>query len=228
MDNKRIGELIRKKRKELHLTQAQLAHQLYVSTNAVSKWELGKNAIDQQNLELISKVLNIPISAFIDNEPEIPASDNQLSSPDSDCAQPIPEIDDSSPGDRDILPKEVKERKPGRRKIYLLFSVTGIVLAAAVIIVCLIFQSSKHSFVIQEEYFDTYEGQKACFLIADYKGKFTVDIMNEYSETIKGNYFDYFADVDIIIVLFYRDSLKEKIWSEDTADAISYLLPYTP
>lgn len=37
MDNNRIGELIKKKRKEMGWTQAQLAERLFVSTNAVSK-----------------------------------------------------------------------------------------------------------------------------------------------------------------------------------------------
>ena len=40
MDNVSLGELIRKKRKEKQMTQGELASLLYVSTNAISKWEL--------------------------------------------------------------------------------------------------------------------------------------------------------------------------------------------
>lgn len=36
-----IGEVIREKRKELELTQEQVAHRLGVSAPAVNKWERG-------------------------------------------------------------------------------------------------------------------------------------------------------------------------------------------
>ena len=41
MDNIRTGALIRRLRRELGLTQLQLAGQLGVSNKAVSKWERG-------------------------------------------------------------------------------------------------------------------------------------------------------------------------------------------
>ena len=41
MDAYKIGKLIAKKRKELHLTQQALADQLSVTNKAISKWERG-------------------------------------------------------------------------------------------------------------------------------------------------------------------------------------------
>ena len=41
MDNRKVGELIRRLRKESHMTQQQLAEKLHVSDKAVSKWERG-------------------------------------------------------------------------------------------------------------------------------------------------------------------------------------------
>ena len=41
MDQTGIGELIRKLRTDMGLTQKQLAEQLHVSDKAVSKWECG-------------------------------------------------------------------------------------------------------------------------------------------------------------------------------------------
>ena len=41
MDNTKVGELIRRLRKESHMTQQQLAEKLHVSDKAVSKWERG-------------------------------------------------------------------------------------------------------------------------------------------------------------------------------------------
>ena len=236
MDNNRIGELIKKKRKEMGWTQAQLAERLFVSTNAVSKWELGKNAIDMEKLKDISQLLNIPMPMLVGETPEAPESDSQPSdsnagcpqpNPDSNagCPQPNPEADTGPPGEQDIIPQEGNDLKPGRRPPFFLFAGIGTVLAAAVVAVCLICLSGKHSFEIQNEYFDTYEGQKACFLIADYKGKLTADILIEYSEIIEENYSDYFTDVEIIVILFYRDSRQQEFLSEETADAISYLFP---
>ena len=213
MDNNRIGELIKKKRKEMGWTQAQLAERLFVSTNAVSKWELGKNAIDMEKLKDISQLLNIPMPVLVGEDPN------------AGCPQPNPEADTGPPGEQDIIPQEGNDLKPGRRPPFFLFAGIGTVLAAAVVAVCLICLSGKHSFEIQNEYFDTYEGQKACFLIADYKGKLTADILDEYSEVIRESYSDYFTDVEVIVILFYRDSRQQEFLSEETADAIVYLLP---
>ena len=44
MDQVKIGELIRKLRTELGLTQRQLAEKINVSDKAVSKWECGTAA----------------------------------------------------------------------------------------------------------------------------------------------------------------------------------------
>ncbi len=225
MDNKRLGELIKKKRKEMHWTQAQLAERLYVSTNAVSKWELGKNAIDMERLKDISQLLNIPMPVLVGETPEAPESDRQPSASNTGCPQPNLEADTGPPGEQDIIPQEGNDLKPGRRPPFFLFAGIGTVLAAAVVAVCLICLSGKHSFEIQNEYFDTYEGQKACFLIADCKGKLTADILNEYSQNIRESYSDYFTDVKVIIILYYRDSLQEEFLSEDTADAVLYLFP---
>lgn len=41
MDVKKTGQLIAERRKELGLTQKQLAERLHVSDRAVSKWERG-------------------------------------------------------------------------------------------------------------------------------------------------------------------------------------------
>lgn len=41
MNNIKVGELIRRLRKENHMTQQKLAEKLHVSDKAVSKWERG-------------------------------------------------------------------------------------------------------------------------------------------------------------------------------------------
>lgn len=41
MDQKRVGEFIARRRKELKMTQKELAQKLGVTDRAVSKWETG-------------------------------------------------------------------------------------------------------------------------------------------------------------------------------------------
>ena len=41
IDNEKFGDLIRRLRKEKHMTQKELAQKLFVSDKTVSKWERG-------------------------------------------------------------------------------------------------------------------------------------------------------------------------------------------
>lgn len=53
------GEAIRTKRMKLGLTQQQLADEIFVTRQTISKWELGKSVPDSISLELLDKVLNL-------------------------------------------------------------------------------------------------------------------------------------------------------------------------
>jgi len=68
MDQEKIGKFILKKRKEQHLTQEQLAEQLGVSKNAVSKWERGICLMDISLLEPLSNLLHISIVELLNGE----------------------------------------------------------------------------------------------------------------------------------------------------------------
>ena len=54
-----IGEAIRSRRIKLGLTQQQLADEIFVTRQTISKWELGKSVPDPISLELLDKVLNL-------------------------------------------------------------------------------------------------------------------------------------------------------------------------
>lgn len=62
-----LGELICKKRKELKLTQEELAGKLSVSRSAVAKWESLKGVPDVDNIKALSKELNISIDKLLNN-----------------------------------------------------------------------------------------------------------------------------------------------------------------
>ena len=58
---KEIGLFISKKRKELNMTQKDLANKLNVTDKAVSKWERGLGCPDISILEILSNILGISI-----------------------------------------------------------------------------------------------------------------------------------------------------------------------
>lgn len=64
-EKKEIGKLIADKRKELKLTQQELASYLNVSDKAISNWETGKNYPDYVYLSDISKILGIDLTENI-------------------------------------------------------------------------------------------------------------------------------------------------------------------
>lgn len=64
-DMKSIGRKIAQRRKELNLTQVELADQLLVSYQAVSQWELGKSMPEISNLTLLAEVLDLPLNELL-------------------------------------------------------------------------------------------------------------------------------------------------------------------
>lgn len=66
----RIAETIKQAREGLGLTQEDLAEKCGVSRQAVSKWELGASLPSPENLQTLTKVLNV---TFSQAEPEPPA-----------------------------------------------------------------------------------------------------------------------------------------------------------
>lgn len=68
MDQKKIGKFISEKRKELKLTQAQLAEKLGVTDKTVSRWENGNYMPDLSLLQQLSKELNVNINELLSGE----------------------------------------------------------------------------------------------------------------------------------------------------------------
>lgn len=62
-----MKDIIAKRRKELGLTQQELANKLFVSDKVVSKWETGKSIPDTSILVKLSEVLNISLDELLKN-----------------------------------------------------------------------------------------------------------------------------------------------------------------
>ena len=66
MDTEKIGQLIKKIRKENHLTQKQFADKYGVTYQAVSKWENGKNLPDVSLIKEICKDFNMNMESMLE------------------------------------------------------------------------------------------------------------------------------------------------------------------
>ena len=68
MDQTRTGELIRKFRTEMGLTQKQLAERICVSDKAVSKWECGNGCPDVSLLSALADVFGTEVGVLLSGE----------------------------------------------------------------------------------------------------------------------------------------------------------------
>ena len=68
MDLKKIADFIKKRRKEIGLTQEELANKLYVTEKAISRWETGRGTPDISLLISLSKELKVDISEILNGE----------------------------------------------------------------------------------------------------------------------------------------------------------------
>ena len=68
MDAIKTGALIAQARKEKGITQRELAEKVYVSVQAVSKWELGKNFPDLPLMEPLAEALDLTVTELLAGE----------------------------------------------------------------------------------------------------------------------------------------------------------------
>lgn len=68
MDNLKFGAFVAQLRKELNLTQKDLAERLNVTDKAVSKWETGKGFPDVKLLEPLAQILGVSLVELIRSE----------------------------------------------------------------------------------------------------------------------------------------------------------------
>src|ERR1700712_4225819 len=67
MDTKMIGNKITKARKKVNISQAQLAQFLFISPQAVGKWERGESSPDIITFNRLSEILEVDLNYFSEN-----------------------------------------------------------------------------------------------------------------------------------------------------------------
>ena len=95
LNTKMIGNKITEARKKINISQAQLAQRLFISSQAVGKWERGESMPDITTFNRLAEILGVDLNYFSENfqsEATESASENQ---PDADAFRKA--IADSSP-----------------------------------------------------------------------------------------------------------------------------------
>lgn len=79
-----IGEAIRKRRKELGLSQEQLSERVGVSYQQIQRYENGSSMLNVENVQRIAKALSLPVTTFFEAtrvnvaaEPKTPYASNE-------------------------------------------------------------------------------------------------------------------------------------------------------
>jgi uncharacterized protein YjbI with pentapeptide repeats len=67
MENKMIGSKIAEARKKINISQAQLAQRLFISPQAVGKWERGESIPDIITFNRLAKILGVDLNYFSEN-----------------------------------------------------------------------------------------------------------------------------------------------------------------
>lgn len=101
MDSKIIGEKIAKARKEKNMSQAQLAQQIFISPQAVGKWERGESMPDITTFDRLAEILGVDLNYFSENASSVAVEMANVIGP---ASQPVPVMENaSSSNDRQVL-----------------------------------------------------------------------------------------------------------------------------
>lgn len=109
MDTKVIGNKIAKARKEINMSQAQLAQLLFISPQAVGKWERGESIPDILTFNRLAEILGVDLNYFSENfqsaDNEIPVQgivNNEQPAPDATNRQLLTNFSGSNLPDTDF------------------------------------------------------------------------------------------------------------------------------
>ena len=73
-----IGEKIKARRRELHMTTEDLGKLIGVQRSAVTKYEKGRVELKASQIQMIAKALNVQPVDLLDDEPQDIPDDDQL------------------------------------------------------------------------------------------------------------------------------------------------------
>ncbi len=86
--SREIGDAVRRRRRELGISQEKLAEMLNVSYQQVQRYESGANKLNVENIQVVAEILAVPITFFFQqnsaaaiaepSQPYLPADETEL------------------------------------------------------------------------------------------------------------------------------------------------------
>ena len=76
--SKEIGEKIKKRRRELKLSQEELAEILDVTYQQIQRYENGTNKLNVENIQTVAEALSVPLSYFFETYAETSFPEGKL------------------------------------------------------------------------------------------------------------------------------------------------------
>lgn len=160
MDREMLGRFIAQRRKELNLTQRELAEALHVTDKAVSKWERGLSYPDVTLLEPLAEALSVSIGELL--HCRVPTAEEREQPMTEEKRKETVQTDESLQAVVEIS-KDTVQRK--RRDIRRLIAALVVVVAAALIVLGVElsrkWQENKHFITVKDaevEVLYTYPG----------------------------------------------------------------------
>ena len=235
MDTNTLGYLIKKKRKEKHLTQQELADKLYVSSTTISKWENGNSRPDLEKLKSISSVLDIPLplllgmdSAETDESTERTATSEMASTEEGTVTERTPSADEGMIHESETAINEIQtdvnqpEKKLPRKKsqavailsaagVFLIFTVVFFLYSQAAA------PAENADFKVLYNYHGSYLGLDACCVIVKCDEKNTQETCTAHAEEyVREAYSPCFEEVEVITVFYLSDDSRDVDLAEDS------------
>lgn len=87
LSTKTIGNKIAEARRKINVSQAQLAERLFISPQAVGKWERGESMPDITTLNRLAEILGVDLNYFSENFQSVATDAEQIKKPDASEAQ---------------------------------------------------------------------------------------------------------------------------------------------
>lgn len=137
----KLGEKLLYLRKRKGLSQEQLASEVTVSRQAISKWELGESMPDTENVVQLTKIFDVSADFLLNDDIGIPTGAGGSEKTENDIVHTMLENELKDDSDKMALKMyESKMKKSGNHKWQpAIFSLLGILIIAAMICIYFFF-----------------------------------------------------------------------------------------
>jgi len=221
---------LRQERINKNLTQQQLAKKMYVTANAVSKWEIGKSFPEPDHLKPLARIFGCTVEELLEGERNpFDVSDSTARNGSQDAfagsspASASPRQDEGIP-----MPDAGPVPAAGIRKPVRIALSAFALLAAAIELLALYWYFRPPAFEIVDSFYgdkiDTHYFDNAYCFMVEHRGHCGPEEKDAFADSIKEEYLTLFDEVDVLLIMFFSHYDPETDYI-DTADCCIYLLP---